>query len=305
MDDLEAARARFRAELVEAGVLLPLGVPGVWGRSRAFESVIRGFEARVTALGREEAEGCWYLPALMSREQYLKTNHIHNFPDLLGSLHSFAGGDKEHRALTAALADGQDWTAALSPTQLMLVPAGCYPLYPTLAGTIGAEGRCVELETWIFRHEPSPDPARMMAFRQQEFVRVGSPDQALAHRDLWIRRGLHLLESLGLPVRAVVANDPFFGRGGRLAKATQREQELKYELVVPITSEEHPTAVSSCNYHLDYFGHTFGIHLPDGGDAHTACVGYGVERIALALFRHHGMDVEGWPPAVRAILGLG
>jgi hypothetical protein len=29
-----------------------------------------------------------------------------------------------------------------------------------------------------------------------------------------------------------------------------------------------------------------------------------MERIALALFRHHGLDVDAWPADVRSALGL-
>jgi hypothetical protein len=36
--------------------------------------------------------------------------------------------------------------------------------------------------------------------------------------------------------------------------------------------------------------------------AHTGCVGFGLERLALALFKHHGLDVAGWPASVRGIL---
>ena len=51
--------------------------------------------------------------------------------------------------------------------------------------------------------------------------------------------------------------------------ATQKEQDLKYELVVPVATAEKPTAVASCNYHLDHFGHAFGIRTADGEPAHT------------------------------------
>jgi seryl-tRNA synthetase len=67
---------------------------------------------------------------------------------------------------------------------------------------------------------------------------------------------------------------------------------------------ERPTAVVSCNYHQDHFGDTFGIALHEGGHAHTACVGFGLERITLALFKTHGFDLAQWPATVRATLGL-
>ena len=73
--------------------------------------------------------------------------------------------------------------------------------------------------------------------------------------------------------------------------ASQREQELKFELIVPIAGPE-PTAVASFNYHQDHFASAYGIELADGARAHTACLGFGLERIALALFRAHGLDAD-------------
>ena len=112
-----------------------------------------------------------------------------------------------------------------------------------------------------------------------------TPSSAGAHRDLWIRRAQEMLKALQLPAEAVVANDPFFGRGGRMLAASQREQALKFELVVPITSVDHPTACASCNHHQDTFERAFEIRDARGSLAHSACVGFGLERIVLALFK--------------------
>jgi seryl-tRNA synthetase len=187
---------------------------------------------------------------------------------------------------------------------VMMTPAACYPLYPTAGGVLPEAGRTVDLRSFVFRHEPSIDPTRMQIFRMHEYVRLGTPAQALRHRDDWIERGQDMLRAVALDVRPVVANDPFFGRGGRVMAAMQREQSLKYELVVPITSTDAPTAVASSNYHLDHFSQTFGIKTADGRDAHTACVGFGLERIALALFKAHGFDPGKWPHDVRRVLAL-
>lgn len=293
-------------ELTSAGLLIPSGVRGIYGRSGVFENVIDQFENAVTRLAAAEDPGAEVMrfPPIFNRAHYTKINHIHNFPDLMGSVHAFTGKDVEHREMTRKLSDGEDWTRDLTASEAMLVPAACYPLYPTATGTLPDGGRLVDLKTFVFRHEPSDDPARMQIFRQREFVRLGTADQALAHRDGWLKRGQALLQSLGLAVTSVIANDPFFGRAGRLSKATQREQVLKYELVVPICSTEQPTAITSSNYHTDYFGHAFDIHTADGAHAHSACIGFGLERVTLALFKTHGLRVESWPGYVRTQLGL-
>lgn len=295
---------QYQNELVAARLLIPSGVRGVYARSGTFEKIIVQFENYVTRETRDMQAEVLRFPPVFNRAHYTRIDHIYNFPDLMGSVHSFMGREPEHAELLRKFEAGEKWTDDISPTEVMLAPAACYPLYPTATGTLPEGGRLVDLQSYVFRHEPSDDPARMQTFRMREFVRMGTPDQALAHRDYWLERAQVILKSIGLNVEPVLANDPFFGRGGRVMKATQREQNLKYELVVPICSDEKPTAITSCNYHLDHFGSVFDIKTADGEVAHSACMGFGLERIALALFKHHGLRPDAWPAQVRKVLEL-
>ena len=298
------AYGAFRDELLAAGLLIASGVRGVYGRGAAFERVIDAFDALVTREGTPLAPEVMRFPPIFSRKHYERIDHIHNFPDLMGSVHTFKGGEREHRDMLGRFERREDWTQDLAPADVMMTPAICYPLYPSISGRLPPGGRRFDLQGFAFRHEPSDDPARMQIFRMHEYVRVGTPAEALEHRNDWLERGARILRSVGLPVEPVIANDPFFGRGGKVQKAIQREQNLKYEFVVPICSEEKPTAIGSCNYHLDHFGVVFDIRTHDGAVAHSACVGFGLERVALALFRTHGLDPRGWPGEVRRVLAL-
>ena len=112
-----------------------------------------------------------------------------------------------------------------------------------------------------------------------------------------------LLRSLGLDISLDIANDPFFGRSGRILASAQREQELKWELLAPV-ADDSLTAIASSNYHQDHFGHTYGISTAAGEPAHTGCMAFGEERITLALFSAHGMDTREWPAEVRQCLEL-
>jgi seryl-tRNA synthetase len=188
-------------------------------------------------------------------------------------------------------------------TSVALTPAACHPLYPTCSGRLPEQGKLIDLTSYCFRHEPSGDPARMQMFRMREHVRLGTPDMVHSWRNLWIERGRALLSSLGLVVADAPANDPFFGRGGRMLAANQRQQALKFELLTPITSEALPTAIMSFNYHQDHFAQLYGIQTHAGDVAHSACLGFGLERIVIALFKTHGFDPERWPDAVRQRLG--
>jgi seryl-tRNA synthetase len=290
--------------LLTEGLFVSTGVQGVFGFNAHFQHILDHLQQLITQIGLPFNPEVLRFPPVWSRAHYACTDHLQTFPNLLGSIQSFVGGDAEHHTLIKKFEKGEDWGQGLPSTRLILTPAACYPLYPTAAGTLPEGGRTVDICNYVFRHEPSDDPARMQIFRQYEFVRLGTPAEALTHRDAWLQKGLELLGSLGLNCTAVVANDPFFGRANRLMKATQKEQELKYEIVVPICSEENPTAITSSNYHLDHFSLPFGIKTSDGNIAHTACIGFGLERIVLALFKTHGFYSDQWPSIVRKVLAL-
>lgn len=302
-DDHDPYR-HYQAELVAAGLLVPSGVQGIYAFDGRFERIVAGLEALIGREGAWQKAQSLRFPPLLPRAVYRKLDHVRSFPDLLGSVHGFRGNEREHQAMLQEFEQDGNWTRHLEPAPVMLAPAGCYALYPTATGTLESGGRCVDLESYVFRHEPSDDPARMQIFRMREYVRIGTPEQALQHRDGWMPAMKAMLESMGLEAAIVPASDPFFGRGGNLMKAMQVEQALKYELVVPVASEDKPTAVGSCNYHQDYFGNTFDIRTADGAVAHSACVAFGIERITLALLKAHGVDIGAWPLPVRRLLGL-
>ena len=144
----------------------------------------------------------------------------------------------------------------------------------------------------------------MQMFRQHEHVRAADPETVMEWREMWLGRVEWFADTLGLDTRADVASDAFFGRGGTLLAASQREQRLKIEIVAPIASDACPTAVISLNSHQDHFGALFGITTADGAVAHTACVGFGLERLTLALDRRHGFVREQWTSPVRVALEL-
>ncbi|OZE06890.1 amino acid--[acyl-carrier-protein] ligase [Rhodococcus sp. 05-2255-3B1] len=303
ISELDSARAAFRAELIDAGLLVPSSIPGLYGRSGEFEDIIEFVDARVTAAGVAEhgrqATRFRFAP-VFPREAFERTDYIASFPNLTGAINTFEGDNKAHAELLAERSDGKDWDHFLQSAGTMLVSAACHPSYSMLTGTLPEEGTLMDIYGYCFRHEPAVDPARMQAFRMHEFVRVGTPDEAVAHRERWVPRGLQVLADLGLEAEAVIANDPFFGRAGRMLAANQRNENLKTELVVKLYGElDEGTAVVSCNCHRDHFGHTFGIETVDGEPAHSACVGFGMERIALAMLRTHGLDRSGWPAALR------
>ncbi|MDI9973392.1 amino acid--[acyl-carrier-protein] ligase [Rhodococcus sp. IEGM 1307] len=303
--ELERARRAFRAELLDAGLLVDTSVTGLYGRSGLFEDIVDGIDAVVRAAGPGASAARFRFPPVFPRTSFERTDYIASFPDLTGAINTFTGTNAEHAQLLAARADGESWDKWLEPTDTMLVSAACHPAYPMFTGVLPDGGALLDVYGYCFRHEPAFDPARMQAFRMHEFVQIGTADQAATHRDSWIERGLEVLSDLWLDATSVIANDPFFGRVGRMLAANQREENLKTELTVRLYGDlDEGTAVVSCNCHQDHFGVTFDIATADGGIAHSACVGFGMERIALAMLRTHGMDPSRWPSAVKSRMSL-
>lgn len=294
----------FLDRLFESGLLIDTGVDGLYGRSGEFEDVIAAFERLIDRTGGGDGAEAIRFPPGMNRAYFEKSGYMKSFPQLAGTVHSFCGNDHDHLSLLQCMEEGKDWTKEQKATDIALTPAACYPLYPTIAkrGPISMKGGLYDLQSYCFRHEPSKDPARQQLFRMREYVCMGTEAHVTEFRQSWMDRGVEMMKSVGLDVEIDVANDPFFGRAGRLLANNQRDQNLKFELLIPVTSQANKTACMSFNYHQDAFGSKWGLNLEDGSVAHTACVGFGLERIALALFAKHGLDTKLWPEDVRKVL---
>jgi seryl-tRNA synthetase len=298
-EELTAAHRRLRDRLFDAGLLLPSGIDGLYGRNEVFESVVSGFSALVKSVGSRDRPIKLDFPPLIPKTTFDRIGYLRNFPHLVGPVFSFEGGDREHIDLLHRLDNGEAYDELMTQSEVAITPACCYPLYPTLRGTVAAGGVLVETCSYCFRHEPSLDPMRLQAFRQLEHVRVATPDEVLDWRATWLQRAAEILESLGLVVRSDIATDAFFGRAGRVMASSQREQQLKIEFLVSVHDDDHPTACASINYHQDHFGQLFDIKTVDGADAHSSCIGFGLERCAVALLSRHGVDVDAWPSSVK------
>jgi len=292
----------FRTSLLAEGLLLATGVDGIYGRSGTYESIVAGLDDLVLRVGADQQATSVRFPPVMPWATFEQNGYLESFPDQMGSVSTVRGDERTHAELLRRVEEHEDRAPLLTTTDMVLCPAVCHPLYPTVPGVLPEGGRRFEVYGYCFRCEPSTDPFRMQAFRQHDYVYLGTPSGARAHRDLWIERGLEVLSGLGLEVEAVVANDPFFGRPGRMLAANQRNEELKLEIVTPLFDAGRLTAISSSNCHLDHFGRPFGIESSDGEVAHTACFGFGMDRITLALLHRHGPRPGLWPADVRSVL---
>lgn len=290
---------------VKDALFHPTGVDGVYGRTGLYEDVVERLAAYISRQ-REENTEVLRFPPVMSRRQLEKHGYLKSFPNLIGCVCTLHGTDAEIIAAADQHDKGGDWTATLRADDLVLSPAACYPVYPIVAarGRLPRGGALFDVASDCFRHEPSPHLDRLQSFRMREYVCIGAPDDVNEFRERWIVRAKGMMDALALPHEVDTASDPFFGRVGQVKAISQLQQALKFEMLVPLHSVERPTACMSFNCHREHFGTTWGISDADGEVAHTGCVAFGMDRLAVALFWTHGLDTKRWPASLRDVLAM-
>ncbi|HEX6342580.1 hypothetical protein [Umezawaea sp.] len=264
--------------------LVPTPAAGVHLSTGGFEAVVHGLASALSTLAAPDVPRL-RTPPVIARQTIEEVGYHESFPHLLGRVFARTDG------------------GALAESDLVLLPAGCYCVYPVHAGERLHGPTEVSVEATCFRQEAHAEPGRLRSFRMREFVRLDTAERCLAWRDDRLAAARDLLAELGLETTSEVASDPFFGRGNRLLRKLQVERELKVELCAEVAPGQRQ-AVASGNYHTDQFGRLFAITGPDGAVAHTACLAFGYERLALALLHRHGEETGRWPDRVRKTLDL-
>ena len=155
----------------------PSGVDGVYGRTGEYESVIEALAALITRHRPADAEVFRFAP-VMSRASLEKQGYLQSFPNLVGAVCCLEGSEREIAVSANKNDNGGSWTEYLVPSDLVLAPAACYPIYPIAAerGTVPDEGYVFDVAADCFRHEPSRHVDRFQTFRMREYVRIGTPE---------------------------------------------------------------------------------------------------------------------------------
>ncbi|MFC8719907.1 hypothetical protein [Kitasatospora sp. NPDC057198] len=279
---------------------LPTAAPGVQLQPAAYEKLLGALRDSIARLAADEPFERLVVPPVISRATIERAGFAASFPQLLGTVHSYTGSAADWRRLSPLIAESGPWHARQEISDLVLLPAACYPVYAGLAGRELAEPVRYSVEAQCFRQEATAEPGRLRSFRMAELVTAGTAGHCQQWREHWLRKVADWLDGLGLKPAVELADDPFFGGGRKLYQSAQRAQELKFELRVPV-ADGLVQAIASANIHKDHFGEVFDF-TADGTTGHTACTAFGLDRIALALLHTHGARPADWPEPVGTAL---
>ncbi len=288
--------------LIDHGWLTKWNAPGVAGFTGQWESVIEGIQAMITATESVAPIDTLNFPPVIARSVIDTTEYADSFPHLLGTIKTL--DESEAAQYLHEVSKGTPEDELREVSDVVLVPATCYSLYPLVAenGSV-PDGMTYSVMGNCFRAEASTELGRFRSFRMREFVYFGDLDATTAWRDRRADVAVEMFAKLGMVAEKELATDPFFRPLQRVMAPSQMEQQLKYELVVPITDDRR-IAIASANLHKDHLCHRFEIHDEDGSVATSTCAAFGLERVVLALIAHHGLSLDGWPDSVTSELGL-
>ena len=288
--------------LAQQGEITSFG-RGRFGYGPTMVALMDCFEQSVRSMASKFQADAYSFPALIGGDVLDRCRYMRNFPASL----NFLSHLREDHGAIQEFARSVRWEgeqvafdrSCLSGVECLLSPSVCFHWYMWLRNSeltgpraITALGRC-------FRYESSNliGLERLWDFNMREIIFVGSPDYVLASRTTLVDLSVALLNDLGMAYEITTATDPFFVDSYATQAAYQQGFDLKFELLAPLPYSGRKLAVGSINYHQDFFGRSFSIQA-GGNPAHTGCIGFGYERLALAFLAQHGLDQKNWPDAV-------
>jgi seryl-tRNA synthetase len=294
-------------ELIDRGWVVELGRGQVTLRGLALDLLEFFDHSIVQAIAVPQHARREYYPGVMSTHRLNRTNHFSSFPEHvhfvthlredLDLLDEFA---KELRAAggwSPAILDKLERPMA-SPV-IALNPAVCYHCYASIENAqLDSDGFVATARSRCHRYESGNHKtlARLLDFTMREVIYVGKPQFVKDEREKAIGLLRGLVERWGLASWMETANDPFFTNDFEVKAAFQRQNDMKYELRLPLATGS--VAVASSNFHSATFGTAFNIRIGKRPVC-TGCTAFGLERWIYAAFSQLGLEPAAWPDGLR------
>lgn len=297
--------------LKAAGVVHEMG-PGAIATGALFTDVLDALDNGVRRIATEQFGAAQYrYPTLVSTTALRCGGYLTSFPQFVMSAGRLRIDLDVYRHFVERITAGEDPASLIdrhsTHSGYCLPPTMCFHTYlqmsdrplPSNPVVVTSRGKSFRFES---RYNHSLE--RLWDFTIREIVFLGDGGTVARGRQDFLDAACRYVEDLELAGYVEPANDPFFGDPKVPDRVlAQRLRRLKYELRLP-ADDGRDVSVASFNIHGTTFGEPYAITLPTGEVAHTACVGFGLERLAFAFFCQHGVDQDRWPARVRARLGI-
>lgn len=185
-----------------------------------------------------------------------------------------------------------------------LQPAVCDNCYYSLSNIKNFSNTIYTTYNKVFRNETSTHKNldRLISFSVRDIMFVGDEKFVIKTRKRLIKEIVKFLKITELDCSLETANDPFF-MGNIDKKLFQNSFDLKQEILAFIPFLKKKIAVGSINFHLDTFGKAFNINNKKK-KIFSGCIGIGFERLLLALYSQHGVNIKNWPNKLKRELNL-
>jgi len=279
---------------------------GIYTLGPMLTRLIDFFEAQFLTLADSFDAAPYRFPTLIPAKLLERVNYFHAFPHSLTFVtHLREDLDVINHFAEHAACDEHGLNTNLESfdqIKTLLSPAVCYHLYFALADKPLPGGKLAATAVnSCFRYESLnlSSLERMWNFTMREVIFVGPKDYVLENREIARQRMAQFFEQINLAYKVETANDPFFVGEFRKQAAFQSAFQLKFEIRASLPYKNSTLAIGSYNYHQDFFGRHLNISLKDGTPAHTGCVAFGLERVALAFIAQYGFDKNKWPTLVQ------
>jgi seryl-tRNA synthetase len=295
-------------ELIERGWVVELGKGQVTLRGTALDLCEFLDDAFVRKIAGPAGARREYYPGVMATHRLDRTNHFSSFPEHVHFVMHLREDLDVLDRFGRVLRDAGGWQpdlldrqpACLAPPVLALNPAVCYHCYASAENTqIEGDGFVATARSRCHRYEAGNHRtlARLLDFTMREVIYVGKPEFVKREREAANQRLRALIEGWGLTAWMETANDPFFTNDFEVKAAFQRQNDMKFELCMPLAHGQ--VAVASSNFHSVTFGKAFNI-LSGKRPVCTGCTAFGLERWIYAVFSQLGCDPAAWPDGLRA-----
>ncbi len=259
------------------------------------------FDAEFARIARTYEAQPVKFPVLISVDTLKKADYFASFPHHITlASHLVEDAQLLKSVVEAATRNPQDLTfpGECLCTSHVNSPAVCFHYYEALSGRRLDSVARVTAVGPSFRYEAGNlrTLERLWDFTMREIVFVGPTGEVDELRMSAMNPVMELVDELGLKSHIETASDPFFV--GNFAGQTfyQLSHRTKFELRLYLPFEaERSLAAASFNWHQQFFGSRFGITVPGGEPAGTACVAFGVERWVYAFVAQYGLDPARYP----------